>query len=262
MYDDLIDADDSTESDDAAANESEPFRVRKWGLGDHSMQTSVAPDDLLDDAERNAGVDDELASILMEAAEMVESTSVRDFECPVCGLNHGHGDSKHDIRSAFNVEPEFADAMEMCPYCHCGANELAMLVDFFHFISVPVFADQHEFESVLEMPHGNVRAIVNATNEVTYEEANEAGMDLTGRGEAHLSLDDAIAWVARELGVETLVPEDIEPDLRMFYRRVQDIKNSANNAPIPQEARATIEDGRADIQSSLQGDSDVPDEPR
>lgn len=128
--------------------DSESYDVRKWSLGSHSTVTNLSGDALnsiigdLDDE-----VDGDLKGVLEEAAGMVSAATVSGFECPVCGLNHGHPDDKHDIRDAFDVAADFADEMQYNPYCHCGVNELAMLLDFYDEIEAPVFTDEPFFSS-------------------------------------------------------------------------------------------------------------------
>lgn len=257
----------SSQDDDESDDEydfSTDRSVQMYTWGDHRVQTETDTDSLRADADRLAGVDDARADLLREAADEYEQMQREPvkFECPTCHLGHSHSASKHALTGDLDVRRAFVAGMKYEDNCHCGVNELAMLVDFFHYINVPVFTDQDRFEAVLELAHDDVRAIINATNEVTVEEAREAGMDIDGRDEAYLTLDNAVEWVRREQGVATLVPDDIMPELRKFHRRVKQVKSAANSAPIPQTARTDIEEARQGIRSAISDTSDVPDEPR
>lgn len=234
-------SDDEDNSDDAAETDTLPSEVRRWTLGDHN--TGDAPDrevitewaDTLDDE-----VDGDLKGVLEEAADLAPSSTVSGFECPACGLNHSHSDSKHDIRASpggmpggFRVDEDFADQMEYCPYCHCGANELAMLIDFFHYITVPVFEDQDEFEAVLELDPEFVRRIyrVYTTEEDVY------------------TIDEAIdhARTGQPIG-------EVRPELKAFIERVHKIKSAADSAPISDETRTAIEEIREELEAMVGSD--------
>lgn len=147
MFDDYFDrlfgrteaeiTDDEIESD---------YRVSRWKLGDHSRRPTIGSDDLRTQADMVDGVDDDLREIFQEAAARVGDIELHDFECSVCGQTHGHDDRKHDIRQSFNVLPEFAEDMEFDPKCHCGVNELAVLVSSIEEIERPVFTDQDDLD--------------------------------------------------------------------------------------------------------------------
>lgn len=145
-YDTMFSGTDSETTQPAAVQSP---NVTRWALGKHAVRPTVDPDDLIADAQNMAGIDDDLAALFEEAANRVPTASVNDYECPVCGLAHGHSDTKHDIRAdvddpntaGFNVREDFAELMEFNPACHCGLNELAMLVDFAPEIAVPMFKD-------------------------------------------------------------------------------------------------------------------------
>lgn len=112
-------------------NPDDDPQVTKWRLGDHSMTPEyTTPDDLRAEADNQDGLN-AVSSILSEASDRLSGgASLSDFECGVCGLRHGHSDTKHDIRSGFNVTEEFAEELKYNPFCHCGVNEVAMLLEF------------------------------------------------------------------------------------------------------------------------------------
>jgi len=224
-------------TEDTSTDEQEPREVRRWSLGDHSVDSGLDSQELDDAIENVREVNEDLAGVLEETRDMVETTSVSGFECPVCGLNHGHSDSKHDLRSAFNVEADFADQMEYCPYCHCGVNELAMLVDFFHYISIPVFTDQHEFEGVLEVPPEVVDEV--------HREMKESRQDMDRE-----TLD--VKGAVRATSNEYEVPREVLDELETFYERKENIKSAADSAPIAGETREAIEDARKELESVIQ----------
>ena len=219
---------DFIQPDEAApsASPERDYEVEKWSLGRHS----TAPDEVKDDLSMWLGtlddeVDDDLQNILQEAAKMVEGAGVHDFECAVCGLNHGHGDDKHDIRPTFSVRDEFAEGMEFVPFCHCGVNEFAMLMDFYGYITAPVFEDAHEkFPAVERADTEDVQAMLRAFSrgDDPREAAREAGFSAESRGEC-----------------------------RTFLKRVDKIKSAASSAPISSETRTRIDELREDIERAV-----------
>lgn len=118
--------------------------VRKWKLGTHTGTPSIDSDQLRAEAEAFKGLDEDLADLFTSAADMVSEAEAVDWECNTCGLGHGHSATKdnHDIRDSFDVTQEFAERMEFNAACHCGVNELAMLMDFYEHIAMPVFEDE------------------------------------------------------------------------------------------------------------------------
>lgn len=221
-------------SDDDAQDFTNNFDTvgSMWTLGDHSAietenrrglieSINTATEDLDDD------VDGEVKSVLEDAANLVEDTTVSRFECPVCGLGHSHPDHKHDIRASFNVRDGFADQMDFCPYCHCGVNELAMLVDFFPYINVPVFEDQDDFEEVYEVEPDNLQDMIRAV--VSGEKSPEQA--------------PLMAAESRKQSVRQAVTT--------FLNRVRSIKNAADSAPIAQETRAEISESRDVLEEVL-----------
>jgi len=222
---------DNDEQDD---NNDDAFSTvgNMWTLGDHNTASSEDTDDLTNAisdtmAALDDDVDDDLMAVLQDANDMVETTSVRSFECPVCGLSHSHSDHKHDIRSGFQVEDSFADQMDFCPYCHCGVNELAMLMPFFPYMNEPVFEDQHEFESVLELDANVLQGLIQDV--ISGKKSPER---------AYLTV-----LQARFPG--------FKDEIQMFLSRVDNIQNAANGAPIPQDARQQIENNRNGIEGAL-----------
>lgn len=146
------------------------YSVRKWKLGNHAARPAVDTDDLEKSAEMVSGIDDDLASIFSEAASKAQQAEVNDYECQVCGLTHGHSPDKHDIRDSdeLNVTPEFAEMMEFNAACHCGVNELAMLVDFYDEIRATVFADADDLDEYeLEDRFDEVRAAADSAKIAT-----------------------------------------------------------------------------------------------
>lgn len=198
----------------------EQHAVTKWSLGNHS--TGSGPDEdqldqMLDGLDPD--VDADLRGVLEEAAQMVHADAVRDFECPRCGLTHGHGDDKHDIRSGFNVATKFADEMEFVPYCHCGVNEAAMLLDFYGYIGEQVFTDEDEkFGMVADAEPEEVEELIAAWQQ-TNDESEAVRL---------------VSFPANET--------------RAFLRRYRQVKGAADSAPISAETRREIADIRADIE--------------
>ena len=218
----------------AAANESEPpMRVKKWSLGSHSHGADNAKDDIeaaladLDDE-----VDEDLKGVLQQAAGMVSESTVHDFECSICGLNHGHSDGKHDIREegydGLKVREDFAEQMEFSPFCHCGVNELAMLVDFYGYIDQSMFKDNGRFESVVNADPETVDVLLT-----TYSQVKN---------------DDTVSQPMRHAAQEAGFSEGALVDVKAFLSRVDDIKNAALGAPISSETRADIDTLRDEVE--------------
>lgn len=125
----------------------------------------------------------------------------------------------------FKIEESFAEQMEFVPYCHCGANEAAMLVKFFPYIDTPMFKDQHQFEGVLEVDPDVLEA--------AYRHYDETG-----------SISQAAGKAASEMGeVEAeVLPLGLREELELFFERRQQVERQANKAPIGQETRSVIND--------------------
>jgi hypothetical protein len=102
-----------------------------WERGEgerFSRREHVDPDEVegVIDRLKNSGLG-RLAGVVDESVDKIKD---EDFECPKCGLSHGHSIEKHDIRQTFGVTDLFVNAvMEFNPLCHCGLHELSRLVD-------------------------------------------------------------------------------------------------------------------------------------
>jgi hypothetical protein len=238
-YDFVDNGDDAQSGNSSLGNE-------RWGLGDHTGLSAKNREGLLDSIEATMeeageGLDDELRGVLEDASGLVSQTSVSNFECPIeaCGLGHSHSDTKHDIRSSssgYNVSSAFADRMEFCPYCHCGVNELSMLMEFFHYIDTEVF-DGRDFEGVRDLDPDVVNNI--------YNQMNTEGKNYR----------QAVRYVASEYGqpVHVLVPSDVKSELQSYISLRQSIEADAGRAPIHSEAREAISelrDGLLDVTDS------------
>lgn len=200
--------------------------TRKWTLGDHEVRHDVDTDAIREAAADIDGVNPDLAAVLENAADSLSSASVSGFECPVCGLNHGHSDTKHDIRSpssGFSVTGVFADFMEFCPYCHCGVNELAMLIDFYNHIDAPVFEDAEKFAGIENIRNSVLIAICKAIRESEEDHTRQT-----------LTVDAA----AREVG--GFISPNLDSSIRAFYKRWKAIKDAADGAPIAGSTRTSI----------------------
>lgn len=212
-----------------------------WTLGDHSTagqndrsELSKTIDKTMDELDDE--IDGDMKAVLQDASDLVKDTRVSKFECPVesCGLGHSHPDHKHDVRDAFDVLNTFTNQMEFCPYCHCGVNELAMLMAFFPYISEPVFADQERFEEVFEIPP-------DVLNEM-YRIYNDDGATVSAA---------AGAVAARRGASESeLIPLGTRDAIKAFFGRRQAIETAANAAPIAQETRNVIENNREELETA------------
>lgn len=231
--------------DDAQTQTNDDSDTRfDWGYGDHSTASEEETSALSDAIESAmAGLDDdvdeEMMDVLDDARNLVASAELSDFECshPDCGLSHGHGPRKHDITndpdcsgiSGFNVTQRFADQMEFVQNCHCGANEAAMLVQFFPYINIPMFQDEDQFSGVQEIEAEELRSCIQAV---------VADDDPESPQEAALSV------------VESRLP-GVRDDLVMFLGRVQQMVEQANAAPIGQETQAVIDENREEIEDAV-----------
>jgi hypothetical protein len=240
-YDFFDDGDDSTDAE--TTTEQKDWGVERWSLGEHQEGPDGDWSQVEDNIEFIENQAPGLADALSEAKETAQTFSVSGFECSVCGLNHSHSDNKHDIRDIFNVTTEFAEEMKFSPFCHCGVSELARLVMYFPDVEgIAMFEDQHEFESVLEIPTPVVRNIYRAMQEVTVEEAHvQMGMsNMAGSSDRKLHLNEAVEWERRRTGDREAVPEGIRSELEQFYNRVDRIRSAANSAPIPSETEQSL----------------------
>jgi hypothetical protein len=218
-----------------------------WGYGDHSTadsesmtQLSGAIRETMQDLDDD--VDDEMLAVLEDANELVGAIDVEDYECshPDCGLSHGHGPDKHDIRNdvdcagveGFNITDEFAEMMEFVPNCHCGANEAAMLMPFFGYMNTPMFNDQEEFEGVMEMDPEVVDEIYRVHNE------------------EHISVSMAAGKVAARRGVpeSEIAPLGLRDEMEAFFQRRRHVESGGNAAPIGEQTRSVIEENREELE--------------
>lgn len=206
----------------------------KWSLGDHGVQSGLTSDELEEEIERVDGINDNLRNVLQDAHAQIQSLDLAGFECPVCGLQHGHSDTKHDIRSGFNVSSEFADTMEYVPYCHCGVNELAVLIDFYSEFERSIFEDDDEFEAVSTIRNDYVQAVCQFLRD-------------NSNGDGSVTVKDAV----QSFGWEDHIPSKHYDDLARFFERWIDIKNAANKAPIEQSTRAEINEIRNELASTV-----------
>jgi hypothetical protein len=243
---DFLTADTDAQSENTDDTDDR-FADWDWSLGNHSTVSEADRNSLagpmsatisnLDD-----DVDGETKDILKDALDAVTNTNVSDFECPHedCGLGHGHHDGKHDIRSDSNASPiagfditdRFAEQMEFVPYCHCGANEAAMLVKFYPYIDGAMFNDSERFEGVDEVEPD----VLERLYQVYTQGSN---------GRAY-SFSRACATVANEKGLDEslAIPLGVREDVKAFFDRRSQIEGQADSAPIGAETRAVINESR------------------
>lgn len=205
---------------------TEQRKVTKWSLGNHSLNTEETKETLGELIDSVGEINDDLRETLEQAQSQVSNQGVRDFECVECGLNHGHSDHKHDIRNEFNVTPEFAEQMDFNPFCHCGVNELAMVVDFYTHIPVDIFSDSSEFQSVKQ-----INEQVLETARENYE--NNPRQNSKG--------------AAMEAGLLPGSAEKLDSELERYFERVRSIKAAANNAPVPESVRTEVSERREEM---------------
>lgn len=162
---------------EGARRDDEPYGYETkgagwWGLGNHAEETPE-PEDVQKAFETLSGIPG-LDSLLREAEATANSYVDNGFECPVCGLRHGHASDKHDVREFFGVTDEFVDMMNFNPYCHCGVNELARLLNYWRSISVQVFEDQDTDDFDIQERR---QAVVSAANSAPIPEKTRRKMD-------------------------------------------------------------------------------------
>lgn len=218
----------------------EPAGVRRWSLGDHTTANDDVSGSIIAAMENLDGsIDRDLRAALEDAASMVDSTSVSGFECPVCGLKHGHSDTKHDIRSAFNVTPEFADSMPWVPCCHCGVNWLAEVIEFIGYKRTPMFSDEEQFTPFLAAGEpDDHKAAIDALREMEREPDRQP------------TLEDALDSAGLEVNDEMVDSFD------RFYTRYTDIKTASNKAPIADETRNDINEMRERVVKGIEAMND------
>lgn len=215
--------------EETGRDHSDNRNVTKWSLGDHSSgggPQETTFDEMLEDLDEE--VDAGLVSALTEARGMVSSSHVSGFECPKCGLNHGHSDTKHDIRSAFGVTESFASQMDYVPYCHCGVNELAMLVEYLPYINTQVFGVQDRFQEVLDYDAHDLQVVRDY-----YDDGFSA------------------AKAARRAGFPVSEADELAQQFGRYCELVSEIKEAASSAPVPESVRTGIAENREAIEETL-----------
>lgn len=241
-YDDMFDSSTIAET----THDDESFHVTKWKLGKHSASPSLNAAELRNQAARQQNLNDELSDVFNQAAELVEEVKLKDFQCPVCGLSHGHSDTKHDIRESFNVTNEFAERMEFAPNCHCGVNELAMLMDFYGEIVMRVFEDDEEFvpfESLMPSHEADHALSMMADPSVTVVEKRNTR---AGQNRA------AVYTTAQVLNESNLQSdEDTVRSFTLLYNRISNIRTAAEKALIPSEVESRINTIRTQLESDF-----------
>lgn len=109
-----------------------------------------AVDDALADFRKRTENVEGLGDLLNQVEAVADGLTDDDFECPVCGLSHGHAIDKHDVREVYGVTDIFAQAvMSFNAVCHCGLHELAELVDSYDG-EVPMFEDGEPSDAKVE----------------------------------------------------------------------------------------------------------------
>jgi hypothetical protein len=211
-----------------------------WTLGDHSSsEIDTVFADTLGDTMKNldSEIDSEMMAVLEDAQSLIQNKRTTRFECPIeaCGLGHSHSDHKHDIRAGFGVTESFAAGMEFCPYCHCGVNELSMLMPFYSYISVDVFED--DFSGTEEVTPTLLNKLYDR-----FKSTNGVGFNRL------------CTIVAEETAFSEKVafPLGVRDDLEAFCGLRQNIENAANSAPIAGETRTEINDLRAEIEAVVE----------
>jgi hypothetical protein len=223
-------------ADDSSNDDEQQFDTvgSMWTLGSHTgisdQNTSSLRSALqttLDEADED--VDGDVIDVLEDAAGLVENTSVSSFECPHpdCGLHHSHSDHKHDVRDSFAVTESFASQVEFTPFCHCGVNELAMLMEFYGYINTQVFEDGDRFEAADEIDPDDLNA--------AYRDYKEDSNDPMATANVQSSL---ITVADINLEKERL------QEVRSFFICRSSIERAADGAPIPQKTQAVITENR------------------
>lgn len=227
----------------AIASDFTPQSVNRWTLGDHTSADEGTEDNIqaaLDSVDSD--LDDDLRGVLEDAASMVSTASVSGFECPTCGLKHGHSDSKHDIRTAFNVTEDFTNESDWTPYCHCGVNWLAEMVDFVGYSEIDIFTDSEQFEPFL-----------SAGDPSAQEQAVSRLQKMRSDPDVTVSIEEAL----EEAGLA--VTDEMVIALDDFYTRYVNIKNAAEGAPIASETRTTISEMREMVDEAITQAVSEPD---
>jgi hypothetical protein len=211
-----------------------------WTLGDHSSsEIDTVFADTLGDTMNNldSEIDSEMMAVLEDAQSLIQNKRTTRFECPIeaCGLGHSHSDHKHDIRAGFGVTESFAAGMEFCPYCHCGVNELSMLMPFYSYISVDVFED--DFSGTEEVTPTLLNKLYDR-----FKSTNGVGFNRLCTVVAEETIfSETVAF-----------PLGVRDDLEAFCEVRKQIEDAANAAPIAGETRTEINDLRAEIEAVIE----------
>lgn len=237
--------------DDQSDEQSDVDDKWNWEFGDHTTATGGETNPLSEALGKTMGeldseVDQEMMAVLEDAQDLVQSTSISRYECShsECGLGHSHPDWKHDICASpdasqirsnipgFNVSPAFAEGMKFIANCHCGANEAAMLVQFFPYFTTEMFKDEDRFRGVLEVKPDVLDGMYRLYNE----------------DDASVSRAAARAAKRRNADESELVPLGVRDDIKAFFERRQQMERQASKAPISQETRQAIEEAREELE--------------
>lgn len=206
--------------------------ANRYGRGSHTVRNETNPSDLRTDAKAYRGIDDQAADLLEKAADIYEGgANISAYECPECGLRHSHSRNKHVLTasgvSALSVRSEFADAMVFNKRCHCGVNELAMLLRFADNISMQIFADIENDD--LPRPE-----VVSAAEKLR---------------DPHTDRDELID----ELGAD-IVADAVEYSDSPALSRVLEVRDAADSAPISAETRERIESIESELADEIDKD--------
>lgn len=247
---------DDDEQNDTTINQTTSNDGWNWDKGKHTMASGESRDSVHGAisetiSELDSDIDDDMIAVLEDAQSLVEDTSVNDFECPHpdCGINHGHGEGKHNITDhhspsngipGFNITPEFAEEIEFEANCHCGANEAAMLVEFLPYINIPMFKDQELFEGVFEVDPDILDDVYRLV-----QHGPEDGLPL--------NFNEACGRVAGQHGVteNEAIPLGVREDMKTYFERRAQMEEQANKAPIAQETRTVIKQRRDELEEAV-----------
>lgn len=251
---------------------SDDYTIRRWKIGSHAVPAYVDADDIRATAQDNKSIDADIAAALSTAADSVESVNITDYECPVCELGHTHGvndgpgeGAKHDIRDEpIHVRDSFAEAMTYNPVCHCGVNELAMLLDFYPHMGVSVFEDDDRFAPLL---NEGAAAVTQALEVASHPSVSLVGssdpqpaphvrLSVTeirniANGRATVTTDKRVAVdrIFEAFGIkETTAVAQAFAGLR---KRFSHIRDAASQADIPQGTEADIERAREELEAKF-----------
>lgn len=248
---------------------SDDYTIRRWKIGSHAVPAHVDADDIRASAQDNESIDADIAAALSTAADSVESVNITDYECPVCELGHSHGvndgygeGAKHDIRDEpIHVRDSFAEAMTYNPVCHCGVNELAMLLDFYPHMEVSVFEDDDRFapllmegaaavQNVLEVAsHPSADVVNDGAKPAPHVALSESQIRSIANGRATLTSNKRVSLdrIFNAFGVNTT--HAVQQAFADLQSRFSHIRNAASEADIPQGTEADIERAREELEA-------------